>query len=202
MKSGGWQKILIFSGIKFRDLAKNREMRNFSAAKISGNFQVCIIQCPFTKKRKLKNYFSLFRRNGNMFTFSWNLIRQETWSTIRSINDQSSLGIPNNKGDDETTGNVKPDARRNEKPKILNVFQADRLHYVQDYVERNLVNSMKSLVKYSSKCEILIICQNFRVGMENSENLLQYRKTAWLWPLVWLGPNLKATFKPQIYQFF
>ena len=128
-------------------MAKNRELRNFAAAKISGNFQVCIILCTFTKKRKLKNYFSFFPRNGNMFTFSWNLIRQETWSTIQSINDQSSLDIPNNEGDDETTGNEKPDARRNEKPNIINnIFQANRLHYVQDYVERNLVNSMKSLV--------------------------------------------------------
>ena len=28
-----------------------------------------------------------------------------------------------------------------------------------------------------------------------------YCKTGWLGPLGWLGPNLKTTFKPQIYQF-
>ena len=34
------------------------------------------------------------------------------------------------------------------------------------------------------------------------ERIRQYRKTGWLGPLGWLGPNLKTTFKPQIYQFF
>ena len=28
--------------------------------------------------------------------------------------------------------------------------------------------------------------------------LRRYRKTGWLWPLGWLRPNLKTTFKPQI----
>ena len=33
MKFRGWQKILIFTGIKLRDLAKNREIAKFSSRK-------------------------------------------------------------------------------------------------------------------------------------------------------------------------